>query len=313
MRSKFLGSLVGTAVGDALGASFEGGWGIKEGEVEASAARRKLLSYTDDTHMMIGMAESLAEKKGFDGQHMADTFVQNYEHEPFRGYGPGPPRIFRLIKSGEAWDKASERFYPGGSYGNGSAMRIAPVGLFYQNSPAELKEIAYKSSQITHAHELGKEGAALQACAIALAAGLTPSPTFDHNSFLSKLSGVVEQETYRQKLRAIEGLLGETNKPRAVAELGNGIEAFNSVPAAIHSFLSHPQSFREAVLYAISLGGDTDTIGAMTEAISGADLGIESIPVEWRDKLENRLYIEELADKLWHIKKGIGQGDSPGG
>jgi len=54
-----------------------------------------------------------------------------------------------------------------------------------------------------------------------------------------------------------------------VAELGHGIEAFNSVPAAIYSFLRHPDSFEEAVAYAISLGGDTDTIGGYGRGISG--------------------------------------------
>ena len=82
-------------------------------------------------------------------------------------------------------------------------------------------------------------------------------------------------------------------------ELGNGIEAFNSVPTAIYSFLAHPDSFVQAILHAIGLGGDTDTIAAMVGAISGAYLGFESIPSSWRNKLENRLYIEELAQELW--------------
>jgi poly(ADP-ribose) glycohydrolase ARH3 len=74
------------------------------------------------------------------------------------------------------------------------------------------------------------------------------------------------------------------------------------VPTAIYSFLSHPSSFEEAVIYAISLAGDTDTIGAMTGAISGAYLGIEAIPSKWQERLENREYITELANRLWRIK-----------
>ena len=86
--------------------------------------------------------------------------------------------------------------------------------------------------------------------------------------------------------------------------LGNGIEAFNSVPAAIYSFLTHAASFEEAVVYAISLGGDTDTIGAMCGAISGAYLGVDAIPERWRAKLENREYLEGLAEGLWRLKTG---------
>ncbi|MBA7703348.1 hypothetical protein ES703_112133 [subsurface metagenome] len=88
---------------------------------------------------------------------MTKTFARNYEHEPFRGYGPGLPRILRLIRAGAAWDEAAQRIYPGGSYGNGSAMRVAPIGVFYHDNSAMLREVAYKSSQITHAHNLGKD------------------------------------------------------------------------------------------------------------------------------------------------------------
>ncbi len=232
LRSKFLGSLVGTGVGDAIGASFEGWYGVNLEEVQAMIERRKVLTYTDDTHMMIGVAESLIRSKGFDGEDMASTFIQNYELEPFRGYGPGPPRIFRMIRAGEAWDKAAQKLYPGGSYGNGSAMRVAPIGVFYHDDLAMVREIAHKSSQITHAHNLGKEGAALQAYAIALATNLKPQ-TFDRNSFLAKIADYVQDEVYKQKLGRMKGLFAGTGRDRVVVELGNGIEAFNSVPTAI--------------------------------------------------------------------------------
>lgn len=303
LRSKFLGSLIGTAVGDALGASLEGWHMVDYNEVQALAEKRSLLIYTDDTHMAIGVAESLIENKGFNGEHMANTFIRNYDLEPYRGYGPGPPRIFRMIKGGEAWDKAAEKLYGGGSYGNGSAMRIAPIGVFYYDDPDGLKEAAYESSRITHAHELGKQGAALQAYAVALATNADPSSPFNRDDFLRRLRNFIGHQVYKEKLRSIDRLVGEEDKVRVVLELGNGIEAFNSVPTAIYCFLSHPQSFEEALLYAISLGGDTDTIGAMTGAVSGAYLGIESIPERWKENLENRLYIEGLAEKLWRIKR----------
>jgi len=302
LRSKFLGSLVGTGVGDALGASLEGWRRVDEAEIRALAEKRSTLAYTDDTHMMIGVAESLIENKGFDGEHMTRRFMENYRREPFCGYGPGPPRVFRMIKSGEAWDKAAERLYGGGSFGNGSAMRIAPVGVFCYDDLAKLKEIAYQSSRITHAHELGKEGAALQAYAIALATQSDPSSAFQGGEFLRRLTDFIKHEVYKQKLKSVEELLGEKDRSKVVAELGHGIEAFNSVPTAIYSFLSHPSSFEEAVIYAISLGGDTDTIGAMTGAISGAYLGIEAIPAKWQERLENRDYITDLADRLWRIR-----------
>lgn len=300
-RLKFLGALVGTAVGDAVGAGFEGRHRAEPEAIKALADRREVLTYTDDTHMMIGMAESLVARRGFDGEHMALTFVKNYEREPWRGYGPGPPRVFRMIKAGESWERASEKVYPGGSFGNGSAMRIAPVGVFYHDDLIMLKEVAYQSSRITHSHELGKEGAALQAGAIALAVHLEPAAAFDKKRFLEALSQFVHHQVYKQKLERVGLLLAETNRARVVAELGNGIEAFESVPTAIYSFLSHHHSFEEAILFAVSLGGDTDTIAAMTGAISGAYLGVDAIPDRWRSRLENRAYIEGLAEALFEL------------
>jgi len=301
LKPKFLGCLVGVAVGDGLGAWREGRRMAQRGEIESLAKKLESLTYTDDTHMTIGIAESLVESKGFNGEHMTQTFIRNYEAEPWRGYGPGPPRIFRMIKHGEPWYNAADKLYQGGSFGNGSAMRVAPIGLLYSHDPAKLREIAYKSSSITHSHELGKEGAALQAYAVALALTTAPNEDIDRESFLSKLQNFTQNQLYKDKIAQMRELLAEQDRAKVVAILGNGIEAPRSVPTAIYSFLKFPKSYENAVIYAISLGGDTDTIAAMAGAISGAYLGIEAIPAEWRTKLENRIYIEALAEKLWQL------------
>jgi len=304
LRAKFLGSLAGTAIGDAVGAGFERRRAAEPEAVAAVADMRGRLAYTDDTHMMIGVAESLVHVEGFDGEHMAQVLKRNYELESWRGYGLGPPSVFRMIRAGEAWDKAAEKLYHGGSYGNGAATRIAPVGVFYHNDLAMLKEVACRSSRITHSHALGKEGAVLQAGAVALAVSLEPSEPFDPREFLARLGEFVQHEVYRQKLASVGKLLDEVDRDVVVAELGNSVEAFNSVPTAIYSFLSHPDLFQEAILLAVSLGGDTDTIAAMTGAIAGAYLGIDAIPDKWRVKLENRAYIVELAEVLYEVWAG---------
>jgi poly(ADP-ribose) glycohydrolase ARH3 len=270
-------------------------------DIVSLAEKLEQLIYTDDTHMTIGIAESLIESKGFDGEHMAQTFIKNYEAEPWRGYGPGPPRIFGMVKCGEAWDSAANRLYRGGSFGNGSAMRVAPVGLLYSHNLEKLREVAYQSSSITHSHELGKEGAALQACAVALALNTPSDEEIDGEAFLSSLQNFIQGQLYKEKVAQIRELLGGQDKARLVAVLGNGIEAPRSVPTAIYCFLRHTQSYKDTVIYVISLGGDTDTIAAMAGAISGAYLGIEAIPSKWRAKLENGEYIEDLAEKLWHL------------
>jgi len=307
LKPKFLGALIGTAVGDALGMPVEG-WSYEEIEAEYGELREMYDGrlpaghYTDDTEMMIGVAESLAAKKGFNGEDMAQRFIDNYD--PCRGYGSGPPNVFKKILRGEPWNRASVALFGVGSYGNGGAMRIAPIGLLYEK-PDEVSRVVSQSSQITHAHKLGKEGATLQAYTISLAARTDPASPLDPKIFLAKLQGFVNGDIYREKLEKVALLLGAaSSKSRVIEVLGHGIEAFNSVPTAIYSFLSHPQSFEEAVVYAVGLGGDTDTLGAMTGAISGAYLGVGAIPTRWEERLENWSYIEKLAEKLWSLRYG---------
>ncbi len=298
LKSKFIGALIGSAIGDALGAPLEG----NSMEEVNFGGDWKMISgrYTDDTEMMIGVAESLIENRGFNGADMAVKFIQNYHAR--RGYGPGSKEALRRIRGGESWEDASGKLFGGkGSYGNGAAMRIAPVGIFYYDNADKLREIAYKSSHVTHSHELGKEGAALQAFSIALAVQGT-----EKEAMLHDLKEFVKNVIYKEKLRKIEALLAEeADKKAIVFELGNGQEAFNSVPTAIYSFLRF-DSFKDAVVYAISLGGDTDTIGAMTGAISGAYYGEGAIPVEWVERLEEgkkgRSYIKWLGEELYRVK-----------
>jgi poly(ADP-ribose) glycohydrolase ARH3 len=291
--------MLGCATGDALGAEFEGTEALRS-ELNHFSGR-----WTDDTHMMIGVAESLIESNGFDGHHMSMAFIRNYDQEPWRGYASGPPLVFRWIKSGVPWNEASKKLFGGtGSLGNGAAMRVAPIGLLYYDNLEKLRHVAYESSMITHAHELGKEGAAIQAYAVALAvktALSSSSKTLKPPEFLKKLKGFTRSKTYLQKLKKIEELLNEPSRTMIVRELGNSVEAHNSVPTAIYSFLRNAESFREAVLYAVSLGGDADTIAAMTGSISGAYLGAEAIPREWVNVLERKDYIEKLAENLWRM------------
>jgi poly(ADP-ribose) glycohydrolase ARH3 len=112
---------------------------------------------------------------------------------------------------------------------------------------------------------------------------------------------------YRDKLEDIGMLLNQPSEPEIIIEhLGNASTALNSVPTAIYCFLSHPRSFKEALIFAVSLGGDTDTIAAMTGAISGAYHGRKALPSQWLSDLENgekgRDYIEDLARALWRLR-----------
>ena len=305
LRSRFRGALVGSAVGDALGAPVEGCTIEEVGSFYENGWELKS-HYTDDTEMMIGVAESLIEKHGFDGADMARKFIRNYH--AWRHYGPGTRAVLKWLKAGEHWEVASKRVFNGeGSYGNGAAMRIAPIGLFYHDDVDTLWEIAHKASHITHSHVLGKEGAAIQAYSVALAL------RGQREGLLTCLGARIKEGIYRNKISKIERLM-DADRELLIEELGNDEAAFNSVPTAIYSFLRF-HSFYESVVYAVSLGGDTDTIGAMTGAISGAYYGEEAIPQEWLTalakaedeggKVKGLRYIEWLADELYRIKFNV--------
>ena len=305
IKSKFMGALLGTFVGDALGMPVEGYSTVMISRRYGVLNEMVLGCYTDDTQMMIGIAESLVHCKGFNGEDMAQRFVSNFHLT--RGYGPGAIGAIDRLREGYPWDRAGGMTFENGSYGNGSAMRIAPVGVFYHDNPEQLRKVAYLSSMITHAHPLGKEGGALQAYAIACA---LETRFLKENGFLRSIKAFLRDDIdiYREKIDCIQRLLETNPTPREVVNrLGNGVRCTDSIPAAIYSFLSHHESFEAAVVYAVNLGGDTDTIGAMTGAISGAYHGYEGIPSRWMEKLENgakgRDYVINLAEQLYDTKQ----------
>ena len=299
-KSRFTGALLGTFVGDALGMPYEGrGWSGDPIEMTRGI-------YTDDTQMMIGIAESLVACGGFDGGDMARRFVENFD--PTRGYGSGAFRVIGNLVAGQPWDHAGVGLFGSGSYGNGSAMRIAPIGVFYHDDEEKLREAARLSSIISHTHPLGKQGAMLQAYAVALALRHGVSGELDAGQMIQNLRDFlpVDADVFRDKLTSLEHLLdGDPSRREVIGRLGNGVRSFESVPTAIYSFLSHWKSFEDAVIYAVSLGGDADTIGAMTGAIAGAYHGCQRIPSRWLDKLENgakgRDYVIGLANNLYNV------------
>lgn len=301
MRDKARGALIGVAVGDALGAPFEGMETVSPTVLKRLLGRTPL-RYTDDTHMTIGMAESLVERRGFDGAHMAETFARNYAREPWRGYGLAPPQVFRLLEQGVPWDQAARTMFGGaGSYGNGAAMRVAPAALVAFHDLEQVAELARQTAIITHTHELGVEGAVLQALAVALLLPRPPHSSLDAGQILSSLRERVRSPVYLDKLERIEALLPDASPERAAIRLGTSTAAQEAVPAAIFSFLRSPDSFAEAVRYAITMGGDTDTIASMAGALAGAHLGEDAIPPEWRDSVESGPRLRKLADGLLEL------------
>jgi len=298
LEAKYLGGMVGSAIGDAMG---ELAFQYPDRDKLITAAEGVTeLSYTDDTAMAMGLATSLINKGHLEGHHLGKTFHRNFEKEPWRGYATGPPTIFSLVRSKEiTYVEAAQTLFGGsGSFGNGAAMRIVPLALFFHNS-RQIYELACGSAEITHAHPIGKDGAAVQALAVAQAVKLDSTEDFRPEHFVRYLIDFARTTEIREKLELLKELLNEDVPPPIVAkQLGQSIAVHESLPFAVYSFLRFPSSFEDCLYCAIMHGGDRDTLGAMAGAISGAYLGFEAIPLLWRTKLENREKIERLALEL---------------
>lgn len=259
MKDRFVGCLLGVAYGDALGAPYEGGMLERIAWRLVSAGRD--LRWTDDTEMTLVLAESLADRGRVDQDDLAQRWAR--EAGRTRGYAPGAWRLLAMIRGGADWREANRAVFPDGSFGNGAAMRSAPIGLCF----AEPDEPARLAAEVTHAHPLGIEGAVLIARAVR---GLPPEP---------------RAPVYREKLEAARDL---SMPPREVVRrLGHGVLAQESVVTAIHA-ADRFDDFEAMMAFIISLGGDVDTIGATAGAIFGARHGaaaLPTLPMEQRDRI----------------------------
>jgi poly(ADP-ribose) glycohydrolase ARH3 len=303
-RDAFVGSLLGTAIGDALGRPVKG-WSASRIAREHGQVRDMLGHprgrYTEDTEMMIVLAEWLLEEPHLDGEGLARRLRARYD--PDRDYGRTTTDVMRRLRAGESWETAGEHAFARGSFGNGAAARIAPCALHLHRETEELARVVEIATLVTHSHPLGVAGALLQARQIALVLESTGKP-LDPASFIVDLRSATTSIEFRHKLRTVEECL-DRRAPRHVVRdrLGVNATALGSVPTALFCFLSQAESFEEALGYAIDLGGETDSIGAMTGAIAGARHGASAIPGRWKSVLERgargATYIEEIATRLY--------------
>lgn len=302
LESKFTGGMVGSSLGDAIG---ELAFSYRsEPELRAEIGRLDRLVYTDDTAMSVGLAQSITGIGRLDERHAGNIFRANFNREPWRGYAPGPPTIFDLVeKYGLSYSEAAGRLFGGqGSFGNGAAMRIAPVGLFYYDAQ-DLYKQAEASAAITHVHPIGVDGAAVLARAVAQAVELDPGDRFPVDDFSLRLIDFARTKEISTRMRLLKRLVTDgVPAPEASGRLGRGVAVQESMPFAIYAFLSRHRSFEDCLFCAVLNGGDRDTLGAMACAVAGAYHGVEAIPLPWREKLENRKLIEELALRLLKIR-----------
>jgi len=289
-----VGALVGTFTGDALGMPFEGRHlGDIPVEPEMIEARRGRGTYTDDTQMMIALAESLLDGDEVDERRLAQSFLDAFDAD--RGYGRGTREVFDRWRAGvPVTDAAHELFDGEGSRGNGAAMRIAPVAVRFADDPPRLVVEAARSARLTHTHPVGVDAAVVQAAVVGAA--------LRGDDLLDTARATATTAEMRDTVEVAAELAATRPDPAEVhRQLGSSSDACESVSASLCAAVCH-ERFEAAVRFAVRLGGDTDTTAAMTGAIVGARDGAATIPTRWLDALEEgprgRGYVEQLAVRL---------------
>lgn len=338
IRSKFRGCLFGALIGDCLGAPYEGEF-VTNGEkiiiqryfekLEGPKFIGPYRPYTDDTAMTKSVAKFLIQDSAKDFSVLAKLFVNEYFKEPNRGYGQNVIEVFHKLKNSryvDIYKPSSEQFWGSGSYGNGGAMRIAPVALYFHDDFEKMIEVATNCTKITHTNLLGINGALLQCMAVNQSFKLDMKNVIDPHQFCSELMSKMEviekhdenedSTPYQIKLQAMLGLLkkGDITNEEVVEVLGNGISAYESVPTAIYCFLRaqneipqvHTDNvFRRTIQYAVTLGGDTDTIASMAGAIAGAFVGNEGISQSLIDQCEFSKEMIQMAENLFEAREKL--------
>jgi len=255
-------SLEGLSVGDAFGELF---FRLSPQETSPADLPPGPWPWTDDTHMALSIVEILKRYGHIEQNALARAFARRFSEEPFRGYAGGAMRLLGLVALGEDWRELSPQLFGHGSYGNGAAMRAAPIGGFFHNDLQRAAREARLSAVITHAHPEGQAGAIAVSVAAAIAAS-RPYPT--GTEFLMKIlpyvpEGITKAGIQRALRIPPDDLYG------AALELGTGnlVSAQDTVPFCLWSASHHLYDF-EAALWCTAKGmGDCDTTCAIVGGI----------------------------------------------
>lgn len=298
LLDKFQGCLLAAALGDAFCAGHEGGllerllWRL------LGRTRQGLRRWTDDTQMSIDLARHLLRHGRVNQDALAVDFAASYRWS--RGYGPSTVAVLRQVRAGTDWRSAVTARHPSGSYGNGAAMRVAPLALFHHDQPKELAEAVAQASAVTHAHPAALAGAQLIAQAIVHALG-----DADSAEAVRALAGQCQDPNFAQAMQTVSKLLVAPALPepaRLRQLLGTESTALRSCPAAVLLGLSfRQQPLPELLAYIRRGGGDTDTVAAMAGAIWGAAAGRSRIPEPMLCAVEAYKQLLHLAGQL-HAK-----------
>jgi len=301
-EDKIHGCILGLAIGDALGYPTEfislskiheqyGPNGVTDFKPSCD---HPVGTFTDDTQMTIAVAEALIEA----GRRDIDTLMRvmgkrfvEWAESPDNDRSPGATCLAGChnLSQGNHWRDAGIK----DSKGCGSAMRAAPIGLFYHDID-RVVEVACASSLLTHAHPTGIAAAAGAAVAVRLL--LDETPPGDLITRLIERTGHLDRD-YRNKIIQVKDVLSETPAD-AMDVLGEAWIGEEAVACALFCFLRSPEDYTKTVLTGVNTSGDSDSIACIAGGLSGAFNGIKKIPTTWLERVEKSDSLRDLASRI---------------
>jgi ADP-ribosylglycohydrolase len=319
LRDRFRATLLGCAIGDALGFPFEGSPPEVVARIPEIAEdfrprpRGKYAKgqYTDDTQMTLALAASIAEEGRVDGRAVANRFAALWREGIILEAGETTSEAMGRILKGKPWMSAGAEV---GLAGNGEAMRASPIGLWNCDDLSKIARDAEVQGVITHKDPRSLAGAAAFAAAVAVALeDGEPQPrrfltlaAEAANAFSPEFASTVADlgRMLKWELRSAVATIAHLGLQPDESPDWPGISPFvvPSVAMALFAFLREPNDFRAAMQVALRAGGDVDTTGAMVGALSGAHLGMLGIPARLRKGVLHAEVILEIADTLFARK-----------
>lgn len=272
-------SLEGLSLGDAFGQQFF------SPSVAAEAKPGRLppppWKFTDDTEMAIALVETLHEHGAVDQDDFARRLAERYQADPHRGYGAGARELLEAIGHGGSWRTLRRAMFGGsGSYGNGSAMRVAPLGAWFADDVEQTIHQATLSAEVTHTHHEGIVGAVAIALAAGWAARREAEPAED---LIRWVASKIEESEVRKRLEWVSSYPLDTWPFTISSQVGSGlkISAQDTVPYTVWMAAAFLDDYEKALWTAARVGGDIDTTCAIIGGIVALNVGTPALPETW--------------------------------
>lgn len=310
-EDKFLGCLLGLAIGDALGMPVEG-WSrdrIKEvfGRLDGYHPRIfpdgtevKAGEFTDETEFALSIVESVTTNRGaVDPDNIGARLLYLVRGES-RRWMAGDTVV--ALTAAEASLRFSVALDEDGPATGDVATRGVPVGLLYavgRFDEAGLRREAERVTRLTH----GSPAAIAGVTAVAYGVNLALRGDLPRDRWAGETARSLRGSELAAALaRADEMRADATPVDEALGALGSGSPARESVAAGFYAAMA-AEVFEDAVLAAVNAGGDTDTVGAIAGALAGAAGGASAIPQPLIDDLEGRIYVSLAAP--WYYRTAL--------